>query len=125
MTTEEDVRRIALSLPKAVQDPTGFSFSVQGKGFAWSYMERVAPKKLRIRRSDVLAVWVADEGDKQVLLAANPDTFFTTAHYDGYPAVLIRLVLITGDELEELLIEAWRSRAPRALVAAFDAQRTH
>jgi hypothetical protein len=123
MTDEEDVRRIALSLPETVQDPKGFGFSVKGKGFAWSYMDKVDPKKPRDRRPDVLAVRVADENDKQFLLAVEPEKYFTTRHYDGYPAVLVRLATIEADELEELLIDAWRSRAPRALVARFDEQR--
>ncbi len=55
---------------------------------------------------------VADEGDTQALLAAKTDTFFTTAPYDGYPAVLIRLVLVDLDERDAVLITTWRSRAP-------------
>ena len=124
MADEEDVRRIALSLPETTQNPQGFGFSVQGKGFAWSYMERIHPKKPRVRRPDVLAVRVADESEKQFLLVADPEKYFTVAHYDGFPAVLARLEKIEAEELEELLIEAWRSRAPRALRVAFDQERS-
>lgn len=123
MATEEDVRRIALSLPHAVQEPNRFRFRVKDKLFAWSYMERVEPKKPRVRRSDVLAVRVADEWDKAGLLTLDGDKFFTTDHYNGYPAVLVRLPLVDVDELEDLLVNAWRCRAPRALVSAYDAQR--
>jgi hypothetical protein len=123
MVNEEDVRRVALSLPEVTQNPKGFGFSVHDKAFAWSYMERVDPKKARVGRPDVLAVRVADENEKQFLLIADPEKFFTVPHYDGFPAVLVRLEKIEADQLEELLIEAWRSKAPRTLVAAFDERR--
>jgi hypothetical protein len=97
---------------------------VKEKAFAWSYMERVDPKKPRVRRPDVLAVRVADEWDKQALLAVDSQKFFTTAHYNGFPAVLVRLKTIDANELAELLLNAWRIQAPRALVADFDEQRT-
>jgi hypothetical protein len=86
-------------------------------------MERVDPKKPRVRRPDVLAVRVADESEKQFLLVADPEKFFTVPHYDGFPAVLVHLEKIEADQLEELLIDAWRTRASRALVASFDEHR--
>ncbi len=120
MASEDDARRIALSLPEATQEPGGFRFLVDGKGFAWSWMERVQPKRPRVRRPDVLVVRVADDGVKQVLLAADPEKFFTEPHYDGYPAVLVRLAAVDTDELEELITDAWRTRAPRRLLAELD-----
>ena len=126
MADHEDVRRIARSLPDAVEGTGQFGFSVmnkgKAKGFAWSWMERVHPKKPRIANDEVLAVRVANEGDKQMLLASDSEKFFTEPHYNGFPAVLVRLVAIDADELEELLIEAWRCMAPRALVKAYDAE---
>ena len=71
----------------------------------------------------MLAVRVADAGEKEMLLAADPAIFFTEPRYDGYLAVLVRLAAIGVDELEELITDAWRSRAPRALVRAFDEAR--
>jgi hypothetical protein len=68
----------------------------------------------------VLAVRVANEGEKQMLLAADPDKFFTEPHYNGFPAVLVRLAAIDKAELTELLTDAWRCQAPRALVKEFD-----
>lgn len=123
MADEDDVRRIALSLPEVTEDEDMLGFAVRGKGFAWSWKERVAPKKPRVERRDVLAVRVADAGAKEALLAADPDTFFTEAHYNGFPAVLVRLAALDRDELAELLDEAWRCRAPKALVSARDAGR--
>src|SRR5947209_20489814 len=83
MTDEDDVERMALSLPETTKDPNDFRFLVRGKAFAWSYMERVEPKKHRARRPDVLGVRVAGEWDKQALLALDADKFFTTDHYNG------------------------------------------
>jgi hypothetical protein len=120
MADQETVRRIALALPETVEATDRFAFSVlnkgKAKGFVWAWSERVEPKKPRIPRPDVLAVRVADAGEKESLLAADPDTFFTEPHYNGFPAVLVRLPAIEEEELRELIIEAWRCQAPRALV---------
>jgi hypothetical protein len=115
----EDARRIALSLPTATQHGSGFR--VNDKLFAWTYMERVTGRRARVERPDVLAVRVTDEGEKRALIAEDPEKFFTTDHYNGYPAVLVRLPAIDAEELRELLTDAWRTRAPRRLVADFDA----
>jgi hypothetical protein len=64
----------------------------------------------------VLAVRVADGNEKAALLAADPDKFFTEPHYNGYPAVLVRLRAVSAAELRALLVEAWRCQAPRQLV---------
>jgi hypothetical protein len=121
---QDDVRRIALSLPEAVEHPEGFSFSVPNrgkeKGFAWVWQERVHPKKARVPNPDVLAVRVADASEKELLLAADPDIYFTEPHYNGFPAVLVRLPAIDIAELRELLTDAWRCMAPRALVRELD-----
>ena len=122
MVTEEDVRRIALSLPGTSEGHDSLAFSVEDKGFAWSWKERIEPKKPRVERRDILAVRVADENEKQALLRADPAKFFTEDHYNGFPAVLVRLAAIDADELEELLIDAWRCRAPRALLAAYESE---
>lgn len=123
MSDEDDVRRLALELPEARQHPEGFSFSVRDKAFAWSFMERIGPKKPRVRRPDILAVRVSGEAEKQSLIDADPAVYFTDDHYRGYPAVLVRLPEIDVDELRELLTDGWRTRAPRALVTIFDADR--
>jgi hypothetical protein len=125
MADLEDARRIALSFPESIQgeneDGRQVGFSVNGKGFAWTYMERVEGQRGRVPRPDVLAVRVANEDEKQMLLTSDPAKFFTTAHYNGFPAVLVRLAAIETDELTELLTDAWRCRAPRKLVKTFDA----
>jgi hypothetical protein len=112
------VRRIALSLPEAVEE-AGFTFSVGGKGFAWLWRERVDPKRARVPNPDVLAVRVANELEKQALLALDPEVFFTEPHYNGYPAVLVRIPAIEQDLLEQVLADAWRCRAPKKLLAEF------
>ena len=116
MADQEDVREIALSLPSVVEGEDRFAFSVEKKGIAWVWMERPVPKKARVPNPSVLAVRVAGEAAKQELLAADPAKFFTEAHYNGYPAILVRLPEIEPAELRELLTDAWRLQAPKALV---------
>jgi hypothetical protein len=121
---QEDVRRIALALPETSESEDHFSFSVlnkgKQKGFVWAWNERVAPKKPKVPRADVVAVRVAGLLDKEALLALDAETFFTEPHYNGFPAILVRLPLIDLDQLEELIVDAWRCQAPRALVAAWE-----
>jgi hypothetical protein len=116
MTTPADVRRIALSLPAAEQVPDRFAFSVRVKGklkgFAWVWMERVAPKKPRVPNRGVIAVRVANLAERDRLLSADPAKFFTEPHYEGFPAVLVRLDAVTVGDLKRLLTEAWRCQAP-------------
>ena len=116
MATQADVRRIALSLPEAKEEP-GFTFSVGGKGFAWPWRERVDPKKARVPNADVLGVRVANELEKQALLSLDTDVFFTEPHYNGYPAVLVRIPAIEVDMLEKVLTDAWLCRASKKLAA--------
>ena len=69
----------------------------------------------RAPQGAVLGAQVPDEGAKQALLADQPDVFFTTSHFDGYPVVLARLDAISEQVLVELITEAWHARAPRRL----------
>jgi hypothetical protein len=123
MADQQDVRRIALSLPETSEAEDRFAFSVRNgskwKGFAWAWNERVAPNKPRVPRQDVLAVRVADRVEKELLLGSDEEKFFTEPHYNGFPAVLVRLPRIDVAELEELVVGAWCCQAPRALVASF------
>ena len=120
MADQEDVRRIALALPRTGEARDRFAFFVRNgareKGFVWVWQERVAPKKARVPRPDVIAVRVADLNEKDALLSMDRTKFFTEPHYNGFPAVLVRLPAVTPAELEELLTEAWRCQAPKALV---------
>jgi hypothetical protein len=68
---------------------------------------------------DILGVRVADEGVKLALIADEPDVYFTTPHFDGYPAVLVRLAEIDELGLRELIVEAWLTQAPKRLVQEF------
>lgn len=111
MVTEDDVRRVALSLPHTTEKPSYGTpgFRVKDKAFA------------RIREEgDVLVLWLASEEDKQELIAADPDKFFTTPHYDGYPLVLVRFAAVDVEELTELLTESWRVRAPKRVLPDLD-----
>jgi hypothetical protein len=71
---------------------------------------------------DALVMRVADMGEREALLQGAPDAFFSTPHYDDHPYVLVRLEHVDRDELAELVEDAWRMRAPKTVVAAFDAE---
>jgi len=120
MATLEDVRRIACSLPGAIEAPDGLAFSltVKGKekGFIWAWAERVHPKKPRVRNPGVFAMTVGSLSVKEVILGSDPTKYFTEPHYDGFPAILVRLAEVDNDDLEDLILEAWRCKAPVALV---------
>lgn len=114
MATSEDVRRIALSLPETSEGPLYGTpgFRVKDKAFA------------RLRDDEaVLVAWVFGEDDKEALIATEPEVFFTLPHYDGHPSVLVRLAAIDVEALREVLVDAWRARAPRRVREAFDAGR--
>jgi hypothetical protein len=110
MTTEDDVRRIALSLPETTEKPSYGTpgFRVKDRLFA------------RMREEGVLVVFVPDELDKAALIAAEPDKFFTVPHYDGHAMVLVRLPAVVEDDLRELLVDAWRLRAPKRVLDAYE-----
>lgn len=109
MATEEDVRRIALSLPEVIEKPwfNTPGFRVKDKGFL----------RIRSEAEGALVVFVADLGEKEALLAEDPEKFFTTPHYDGHPTVLVNLPALDVGELTELITEAWRVRAPKRVLA--------
>jgi hypothetical protein len=112
MADANDVRRLALSLPHVVEiDSDGFDFRVGDKGFVWSYPER-SPGRPRVIRTDIAVLYVGDEAEKQALLLGEPDTFFTTPAYDGLPLVMLWLARVSVDRLKELVVDAWRMRAP-------------
>jgi hypothetical protein len=117
----EDVRRLALSLPDVKEvDSDGFDFRVAGKGFVWSYPERL-PGKPRVLRVDIAVLFVGDEAEKQALLLGEPELFFTTPGYDGLPLVMLWLEKVDVERLAELVTDAWRMRAPEELASQFDA----
>jgi hypothetical protein len=119
MATHADVRRIALSLPETEETKGHFAFSVRNKGklkgFVWVWMERVTPKKPRVANPGVIAVRVANLVDKDLLISAEPAKYFTEPHYDGFPAVLVRLAAVKVADLKPLIAEAWRTQAPTEL----------
>ena len=119
MATQADVRRIALSLPETEEAPNHFAFSVRNKGklkgFVWVWMERVTPKKARVPQPKVIAVRTASLDDKEFLLGLDPAKFFTEPHYNGFPAVLVRLPAVTARELKPIIREAWACQAPKEI----------
>ena len=121
MATRSDVRKIALSFPETKEKEGHFAFEVLNrkkyKGFAWVWMERADPRKPRVPRPDVLAIRVPNLDAKEILLMTDRDKFFTEPHYDGFPAVLVRLNEIGRTELRRLLADAWATQAPKSLLA--------
>jgi hypothetical protein len=117
MADADDVRRLALALPHVVEiDSDGFDFRVGNKGFVWSYPERQAGRP-RVLRTDIAVLYVGDEAEKQALLLGEPELFFTTPDYNGFPLVMLRLERVDVARLEELVTDAWRMRAPSLLAA--------
>ena len=110
MADENDVRRIALGLAEVDEiESDGFDFRARGKGFVWSYPERL-PGQKRTIRTDVAVLYVGDEAEKQALLLGEPEVFFTTPGYDGWPLVMLRLDQVDVERLQELVTDAWRMR---------------
>jgi len=111
VASADDVRAIASSLSGVVEvDSDGFDFRVAGRGFVWSYPERQAGRP-RVIRTDIAVLFVGDEAEKQALLKGEPDKFFTTPGYDGWPLVMLRLEKVRRKRLEELITDAWRMRS--------------
>ena len=110
MADASDVRRLALALADVVEiESEGFDFRVGGRGFVWSYPERVPGQRRRIR-ADVAVLFVGDEAEKQALVLGEPELFFTVPSYDGFPLVMLRLEQVGVDRLAELVTDAWRMR---------------
>jgi hypothetical protein len=112
VATEDDVRRIALSLPEVIEKPwyNTPGFRVKDKGFL----------RIRSEAEGWLVAFVEDEGEKQALLDAEPDTFHTTPHYDGHPIVLVDLAAVDEQELTEIICESWRQKAPKRVLREFE-----
>jgi hypothetical protein len=120
----QDVRRIALALPEVAERPSRglASWRVRDKQFVWERPLR--PADLRALGDGaptgaILGVRVEHLGAKEALIASDPAVYFTTPHFDGYPAVLVRLDRIDPCELEELVVEAWLARAPASLAKEY------
>jgi hypothetical protein len=124
MATWEDVRRIALELPETSERVSRelSQWRVKDKLFVWERpLRRKEVEVLGASAPDgpILGARVEHLGAKDALLNSDPDIFFTTAHFDGNPAVLVLLDRISVAELNEVIVEAWLARAPRQLAKAY------
>jgi hypothetical protein len=120
----EDVRRIALALPET-------SERVSRERSQWRVKDKLFVWERPLRRSEIESFpGMAPDGPilgarvehlvaKEALLADDPKVFFTTSHFDGYPAVLVRLQRIGLTDLQEVVTEAWLARAPRRLAESY------
>ena len=124
MASWDDVRRIALALPETSEQTSREHafWRVKDKGFVWERPLRNSDLKAlgdSAPTGPILGVRVEHLGAKEALLADDPAVFFTIPHFDGYPAVLVRLEEIPVDELQELIVEAWLCRAPKRVAKAY------
>jgi hypothetical protein len=124
VATWDDVRQIALALPESSERLShgNASWRVRDKLFVWDRPLRAS--EVRALGDDapagpILGARVEHLGAKEALLADGPDVYFTTPHFDGYPAILVRLDKIRSDELREVIVEAWLCRAPRRLAQQY------
>jgi hypothetical protein len=108
----DTVREIALSLPEVEESGEGrTAFRVRGKLFAWAARERGGGGPgIRV-----------DREEKQLILDSNPDVYFASPHYDGWPGLQIRLDAVDPEELRMRLEDAWLIQAPKKLAAAYAA----
>jgi hypothetical protein len=121
VATWDDVSRIVGELPETAE-PSPRNWRVRKKLIAWERPLRKADYEAlgdAAPEGDILGARVPDEGVKFALIADNPGVYFTTPHFDGYPAVLVRLAEIGVHELEELITEAWLAQAPKTLAKQF------
>jgi hypothetical protein len=124
MATWDDVRRLALALPETEERPSrGLRrWRVKDKLFVWERPLRRSDLEAlgeAAPRGPILGARVEHEGAKAALIADDPGVFFTTPHFDGYPAILVRLDRIAPGDLEEVVVEGWLARAPARLVRAY------
>ena len=124
VATWDDVRELALALPETSEGISRGSATwlVGGKLFVWERPLRGTDLEAlgdAAPEGPILGARVEHEGAKQALIADDPDVFFTTPHFDGYPAILVVLDRIAPEELRETVVEAWLCRAPKRVVAAY------
>lgn len=125
MATWDDVHELAMALPGA-RETTKWgnrTWAVE-RGFVWVRpLRRRDVEAVGAQDGPVMAACVADEHEKQALLAEDTDVFFTVPHFDGHPVVLVRLDRISRARLAELVVSAWAEVAPRDAVASYLAGR--
>jgi hypothetical protein len=124
MATWEDVQQIALALPETSERLSRDmrQWRVKDKLFVWERpLRRKEIEALGEKAPDgpIMGARVEHLGAKEALLADDPAIFFATPHFDGYPAILVRLDRITIEDLHETITEAWLARAPRRLVKTY------
>jgi hypothetical protein len=124
VATWDEVARIVGELP-LIDERSPHEWRVGKKLVAWERPLRKSDREaftalgIEPPEGDILGVRLADEGVKFALIADEPDVYFTTPHFDGYPAVLVKLAEIDELGLRELIIEAWLTQAPKRLVQEF------
>jgi hypothetical protein len=124
MASWDDVRGLALALPETREDVGRgqLRWRVRDKLFVWERPLRQSDLRAlgaAAPRGPILGARVEHLGAKEALLADDPAVYFTTPHFDGYAAILVRLERIAPAELGELVVEAWLAVAPKRLARAY------
>jgi hypothetical protein len=125
VVTFDDVARMAMALPEVTEGTRHGhrTWFVDGKGFAWERPFTKADLKRFGTETPpagpILAVGVEDLIEKEAALEADPEAFFTIAHFDNYPAVLVRLEVVTAEALREALLDGWLHCAPDRLTEPY------
>ena len=125
MTSWQRVEAFALTLPETTSTPSyggAPALRVNKKMFARLRGEMADDLDALTGApyGEVLMVGVGDLAEKEAVLAADPRAYFTVPHYDGYPAVLVRLAEADETEVRELLVEAWMRAAPKRALRAYE-----
>jgi hypothetical protein len=128
MATWSDVARLAMAMPGVVETVKWDmkTWAVKDKGFVWERPLRkneIAALGAGAPKGAILGAHTPSLEIKEALLKRDPRVYFTTPHFDGYPAVLVRLSRINVGELRDLIVEAWLARAPERLVQEYLASR--
>ena len=106
MASTSDLQRLAAALPNVEASADGLAFALRRgattRGFAWVWRERLAPKRPRVPNPGVFAMRVATVAQRDLMITAEPAKFFTEPHYNGFPAVLVRLDAVSVADLDPI-----------------------
>lgn len=117
MATLDELTQVALSLPGVSQNGNAFEVEVKGKwkGICWIWLERIEPKKARVPNPKFWAIATCSLSAREALEQTEPELFIHDPHYNNFPAVIVELAKVPTNILRDMLIEAWKHKAPIAL----------
>ena len=122
MATQDDVRRIALALPETPRRTATSALSSMARASWWTWPNASSRSEPAFRAAEAVGIRIAHDFEKEALIEIDPAAFFTEPHYDGFPAILVRLDAVDMAMLEKLIGDAWRIQAPKRLLKELDAR---